>query len=93
MSRTTKKAIWKEGNGKHRKCIRRKIKRSQKHFLRSNLFKIIDGNAVIPDPKAIVNQYEYSDYKIDYEYASNPFWHKNEESDKFIEQKKKLSRK
>lgn len=93
MSRSTKKAIFKEGNSNCRKYFRRRVKRAQKHFLRSNLMKIADGTAVIPDDFNIVNQYSYSDYKLDYEYGSNHFWHKNEDLENFLSRKKKLSRK
>ena len=83
MSRSYKKAIFKEGSGSNRRQpLRRKVKRSQKNYMRSNIDKIISGETVIPDEKAIVNDYDYCDYISDCEYV-----HTDEEL------KKRLSRK
>ena len=69
MSRSRKKAIWKEGSGSNRRqLLRRKAKRAQRNFLRSNLDDIVSGDKVIPDEKNIVNGYDYCDYICDCEH-------------------------
>ena len=67
MSRSIKKAIIKEGTGRERRRIRKTVRRSQKNFIRSHLEDIDTGENSIPSQKSIINDWEYSDYKIDYE--------------------------
>ena len=55
MSRSRKKAIFKEGSGKNRKLYRRTVKKSQRMFLKNNLDEIVEGTKVIPDGRSIVN--------------------------------------
>jgi hypothetical protein len=71
MSRSRKKAIYKEGSGsKHRQHLRRKVKRAQRTFFRSNIDEIAEGTKVIPDGRSIVNDYDYCDYISDCEHIS-----------------------
>ena len=67
MSRSIKKAIIKEGTGRERRRIRKTVRRSQKNFMRTHLEEIAAGEKSIPSQKSIINDWEYSDYKIDYE--------------------------
>ena len=69
MSRSKKKAIFKEGNGSDRALLRRRVKRTQRSFLKTNLDKIIEGTKTIPDDKSIINEYDYCDYICDCEYT------------------------
>ena len=93
MSRSRKKAIFKEGNPEWRKVLRRKVKRSQRNFMRTHFDAIALGDKVIPDEKSIVNEYDYCDYIIDYEHRKNSWWFKNTTDEKFNEFKEKISRK
>lgn len=93
MSNSSKKAIFKEGCGKNRKEIRKRIRRVQKNFLRGNIDFLIEGNKVLPSEKSIVNDYSYSDYKIDYEHAADSFWTKNSTKEELAAAKRRLSRK
>lgn len=89
MSRSYKKAIFKEGSGSNRRqYLRRKAKRSQKNYLKSNLDDIITGDKVIPDEKSIVNDYDYCDYVCNFEYDR-----KNYSKIEDDELKRRLSRK
>ena len=93
MSRSIKKAIIKEGAGKTRKRIRKIIRRSQKNFMRAHLDDIVNGEKSIPNQKSIINDWEYSDYKIDYENRRYSWWSKGESDESFDERKKKFTRK
>lgn len=93
MSNSVKKAIFKEGNGKARRGLRKRIRRVQRHFLKENIESLIEGNKVLPNDKSIVNDYDYSDYKIDYEHRTDSWWTKNSTDEEFNEAKKKFSRK
>ena len=95
MSRSRKKAIVRAGSGEWRKLLRRKVKRHQRNFLKNNLLKIATGEKVIPDDKTIVNDYDYCDYKIDYEhdYTYDSFWNKYATDENFNKYKKKSTRK
>lgn len=68
MSRSRKKAIFKQGSGKSRKLYRRTVKKSQRMFLKNNLDEIVEGTKVIPDGRSIVNDYDYCDYVSDCEH-------------------------
>ena len=67
MSRSYKKAIIKDRPRNYKKSSKywRTVRRCQKQAV--NAFKDI------PEPKTIVNDYDYSDYKFDYEYSSPNF--------------------
>lgn len=73
MSRSYKKAIIKDRprNYKKSSLYWRKVRRVQKQALKQN--------KDIPNPKTIVNDYDYCDYKIDYEYdrSYGYFWYNN----------------
>ena len=90
MSRSRKKAIYKDGNGPWKTSCRRAIKRTQKNFLRSNLQDLMTGDKVIPDGKTIVNDYTYSDYTYDMEHHDKRKYINDED---FAKLKEKLSRK
>lgn len=63
MSRSKKKPICKDGNGKMHKMYRRAIRSSLKTYFRSHKQKFIDGELnEFPNPKTIVNDYDYCDY-------------------------------
>lgn len=93
MSRSRKKAIYKDGAGPWKRCLRRLVKRSQRNFLRSNLSEIIAGNKAIPDDKTIVNDYTYSDYTYNLEYRKRAINNRNISEERFKEIKEQLSRK
>lgn len=93
MSRSIKKAIIKEGTGRKRRRIRKTVRRSQKNFMRTHLEEIAAGEKSIPSQKSIINDWEYSDYKIDYENRRYSWWSKGESDESFDERKKKFTRK
>lgn len=93
MSKSVKKAIFKQGTGAERKHIRRRIRRSQNSFFRSNLEQVIHGDKVLPDGKTIVNDWEYCDYKIDFEHRKDSWWNKWRNDESFDDEKKKYTRK
>ena len=65
MSRSRKKAIYKD------KGIRpywRFVRGSINNAVRDILHLIDKEDYNIPDPKEIINDYDYSDYTLDYEY-------------------------
>ena len=93
MSRSIKKAIIKEGTGRERRRIRKIVRRSQKNFMRTHLEEIAAGEKLIPSQKSIINDWEYSDYKIDYENRRYSWWSKGESDESFDERKKKFTRK
>lgn len=93
MSRSIKKAIIKEGTGRERRRIRKTVRRSQKNFMRTHLEEIVAGEKLIPSQKSIINDWEYSDYKIDYENRRYSWWSKGESDESFDERKKKFTRK
>lgn len=93
MSRSIKKAIIKEGTGRERRRIRKTVRRSQKNFMRTHLEEIATGEKSIPSQKSIINDWEYSDYKIDYENRRYSWWSKGESDESFDERKKKFTRK
>ena len=93
MSRSIKKAIIKEGTGRERRRIRKTVRRSQKNFMRTHLEEIAAGEKSIPSQKSIINDWEYSDYKIDYENRRYSWWSKGESDESFNKRKKKFKRK
>lgn len=93
MSRSIKKAIIKEGTGRERRRIRKTVRRSQKNFMRTHLEEIVAGEKSIPSQKSIINDWEYSDYKIDYENRRYSWWSKGESDESFNKRKKKFTRK
>ncbi len=91
MSRSRKKAIFKEGGQTGmRDILRRKAKRAQKNFLRTNIDAIANGDKVMPLEDEIVNQYDYCDYVSDCEHEQKSKYLSDEQFDKV---RKKLSRK
>lgn len=95
MSKSYKKAIYKDSGGRgNHKRLRKILRNSQKNFIRSHYNELITGEIVIPNDKSVVNQWDYSDYKIDCEHRRS-FWssRKYEDLEKYFYWKKKLSRK
>lgn len=94
MSRSWKKAITKDKGLKdiYHKKVRRKTKQFVNRFLEEDDINESD----IPISKEIMNDYDYSDYTIDYEHdkSSNYFWYNDkkgtEEHEKWV---KKMKRK
>ena len=93
MSRSIKKAIIKEGTGRERRRIRKTVRRSQKNIIHKQHEEIAAGEKSIPSQKSIINDWEYSDYKIDYENRRYSWWSKGESDESFDERKKKFTRK
>lgn len=93
MSRSVKRAIFKDGSGREHRRMRKIVRRSQKNFMRTHLEEIVAGEKVIPSQKSIINDWEYSDYKIDYENCRYSWWSKGESDESFDERKKKFTRK
>lgn len=75
MSRSFKKAIIKQCHRNYKKSTKywRVIRRCQKQA--------VNSSKDVPDPKSIVNDYDYSDYTINYEFGRSRinFWLKNRE--------------
>lgn len=93
MSRSIKRAIFKDGSGREHRRMRKIVRRSQRNFMRTHLEEIAAGEKVIPSQKSIINDWEYSDYKIDYENCRYSWWSKGESDESFDERKKKFTRK
>lgn len=68
MSRSYKKAIIKQCHRNYKKSTKywRAIRRCQKQA--------VNNSKDVPNPKSIVNDYDYSDYTINYEYESGYFF-------------------
>ena len=81
MSRSYKKSIIKDCPRNYKKSVLywRKIRRVQKQYVSDN------EDVIIPHPKSIINDYDYIDYIIDYEYTII--------GNKYKEQKEKSKRK
>ena len=74
MSRSTKKAIYKDKGymkGSYWRIYRRVTKQTiydhAKYFLTDFLIEDIEPNII--SPKQLINDYDYSDYRIDYQYG------------------------
>ena len=82
MSRSYKKAIIKDKGLKdiYWKTIRRRIKQAVNKMLLTN-----PDEVLLPDPKEIINDYDYSDYTIDYEHTRslNYFWYNGNHDNKW----------
>lgn len=86
MSRSFRKAIIKQKTNQKNwywKKVRSRIKQSVNRLK-------LDDSIIIPDQKEIVNNYDYCDYKFDYEYKAYKY---PENKDWFEKSKKKYSRK
>jgi hypothetical protein len=86
MSRSKKEPIIKERPRNHRKSTEywRRVRRVISQSVRKLFYKDED-EVVIPNPKEIVNDYDYSDYTMDMRDISKP-----DDRDKYV---KKASRK
>jgi hypothetical protein len=92
MSRSYKKAIVKDKGLKnvYWRKVRRKINEVVKKFLTSN-----SEDILLPLPREIMNDYDYSDYTIDYHHNKTPsyFWYngkkQTEEHNKWVEKMKR----
>lgn len=71
MSRSRKKPIIKDGPRNYKKSSNywRRIRRVTKDKVRYLQEKLEDEN--IPDPKEIINDYDYSDYRFDLRFDNN----------------------
>lgn len=68
MSKSYKQAIVKDRGIGH-KLYRKTVRGSQSTYIRSNMDKLLnDEDFAIPDGKTIINDYDYCDYKFDYEH-------------------------
>lgn len=66
MSRSFKIPIWKDGKGSERKVIRRTIRRVINNVVK-NIKSLKDLDSYeIPNSRTVVNDYNYSDYSIDF---------------------------
>lgn len=65
MSDSYKKhKIYKDGSGKNSKFLRKQLRRSIKNFLRSDRFIDDLENYSIPNPRTIVNDWDFCEYKV-----------------------------
>lgn len=75
MSRSRKKAIykdsWKGRTSFYWKTIRRKHNQLISQFYKKDRFGYWEFDDSLPDPKTIVNDYDYSDYTVNHEYNYN----------------------
>ncbi len=71
MSRSQRKPIIKDRPRNYKKSSSywRTVRRVIKNNVRYLQEKMLDEN--IPDPKEIVNDYDYSDYRLDYRFKNN----------------------
>lgn len=93
MSRSTKLAIVKDKGLKklYWKIVRRRINQTVKRFLKED-----PDDIVLPHPRECINDYDYSDYTIDYEFdrSSGYFWYNNKQgSQEHIKNTNKMKRK
>lgn len=92
MSRSYKKAIVKDRGLKD--YYWKKIRRVTKQIVKSLSIDNSD-DILLPHPKEVMNDYDYSDYKIDYEYerGSSYFWYNDkkmtEEHKKYVDKMKR----
>lgn len=90
MSRSYKKAIYKDKGLKdiYWKSIRRTTNQKVKELLKNEIDEVF-----LPDPKSLINDYNYCDYTIDYEYnrSFSYFWYGKDYDDS--KWKNKLRRK
>lgn len=71
MSRSRKKPIIKDGPRNYKKSSNywrtiRRVTKDKVRYLQENL-----ENEIIPDPKEIINDYDYSDYKFDMRFRND----------------------
>lgn len=98
MSKSYKLPIYKDGTADAHRFFRRKIKRAIRQKVR-DIKNLLDVDSYeLPSSKSIVNDYDWSDYKLDYRFIKRPklgYWNKRlDEWSKIInESKLKCSRK
>lgn len=84
MSRSTKLGIIKDRGLKkyYWRKVRRIINQTVKRFLKEDPDLIM-----LPHPKSIMNDYDYSDYTIDYEFdrSSGYFWYAGQHDTKYTD--------
>lgn len=92
MSKSRRLPIYKDGFAREHRMMRRRIRRSIKLKVK-DILSLIDKDIYdIPNPKTIVNDYDWSDYTIDHRTTRKSHF-TNEWEKIFIEAAKKLSRK
>lgn len=92
MAKSRKLPIYKDGLAKEHRLMRRRIRRSIKLRVKDILSLVDKDTYDIPNPKTIVNDYDWSDYTVDYRTGRKP--HFIDEWERiFIDIAKKLSRK
>lgn len=89
MSKSKKLPIYKDGLGKEHRLMRRRIRRSTALKIKDILSLLDRESYDIPNPKTIVNDYDWCDYILDCRFSSNsPKW-----AEHWNETAKKISRK
>ena len=89
MSKSRKLPIYKDGLAKEHRLMRRRIRRSIKLKVK-NILSLIDKDIYdIPNSKSIVNDWDWSDYKIDFREWLHPrFKRLNQSEEEFIKKAK-----
>lgn len=81
MSRSRKKPIYKDV-GSEKKIYWRKIRRVVNSAIKN-------GKEILPIPKEIINDYNYSDYKFDLRFGHNYFKFMDERYKEWVEKTKR----
>lgn len=98
MAKSRKLPIWKDGKADEHRLMRRRIRRTSNLKVKDILSLIDKESYEIPNPHSIVNDYDWSDYTIDYrDYMTRRYRRHKEPYDEFVrralEMINKLSRK
>lgn len=98
MSKSYKLPIYKDGTADAHRFFRRKIKRIIRQKVR-DIKNLLDVDSYeLPSSKSLVNDYDWSDYKLDYRFVKRPklsYWNNRlDEWNRIINESKiKCSRK
>lgn len=93
MSRSKRKAIYKDSGvttAEYWRTIRRIWKQKVDQFYKQENFMYWDFDDSLPNPKSLINDYDYCDYIVDYEYNGGWF---SPDNGFHVEQRKLLRRK
>lgn len=89
MSRSKKLPIYKDGKACKHRLMRRRIRRSIKLKVKDILSLIDKDSYNLPNPKTIVNDWDWSDYKIDFREWIHPRYKGlNQSEEEFIKEAK-----
>lgn len=94
MSKSKKLPIYKDGSGSLHKFLRKRIRRVTKMKVKDILSLLDKESYDIPNPKTIVNDYDWCDYVLDYRFWVKPKYKILDSWNKYYEEvREKVSRK